>query len=311
MLPSHAAALADRYGVGPATGLVGPVAKGRVGEIWRLDTDRGAYAVKTWREPPDPAEVAADTELQEHFAAAGIPMPVLVRTTDGDVLAQVDGTPVRLHTWVDVLDEDRGLDPAAVGALLARLHRVRIPADGPIDDWFVAPVGEQWSPLVADLRAGGAPFADRLASLVPAVREAEQLLTHPTYVQVCHRDLWADNLRATPSGGLMVLDWELAGPADPAQELAMVAFEYSIGDLGRVRTLFDAYVDAGGPGRLREPGDFTMLLATQGNIVRIGCRRWLAATTDEERADNEAWVAEFLDDPVLMPTVEAMLDAVG
>lgn len=308
---SHADAVAAAFGLGRPVALTGPVAHGRLGAVWRLESDRGRYAVKESRFVPDRDEVEQDAAYQSAFRAAGVPMPALVRAVDGSVLADVEGETLRVYEWVDVCSEDRGLDPVAVGTLLARLHRVHLPADGPVDEWYTASLGEDgWATLVRDLTAAGAPFAERLAALVPDVLAAESVLRAPTAVQVCHRDLWADNLRATADGGLVALDWENAGPADPAQELAMVLFEYALGDPARMRALHTAYVDAGGPGRLRDAGDFTMLLAQQGQITRVGCRRWIAATTDAERADNQAWVAEFLDDPVLLPRIEQMLAAV-
>ena len=71
-----------------------------------------------------------------------------------------------------------------------------------------------------------------------------------------------------------------------------------------------AYADAGGPGRLTRPGDLTMVIAQTGHIGQIACRRWLASTTDAERAHNEAWLREFLDEPVTTSTVELILDSV-
>lgn len=308
---SLAAAVADAFGLGRAPVLTGPVAQGRLGAIWRLETDEGWYAVKEARHLLDQTGTERDAAYQEAFHEAGLPMPAVVRAVDGAVLAEVDGSVLRVYEWVDVAGQDRGLDPVEVGLLLARLHAVRLPAAGPVDDWYTTGLGaEAWTGLVDDLRAAGAPFADRLAALVPRVLEAEAVLAAPPEVQVCHRDLWADNLRAGTRGGLVVLDWENAGPASPSQELGTVLFEYGLGDPARMRALHTAYVEAGGPGRLREPADLTMLLAQQGNITRVGCRRWLEATTEAERADNAAWVAEFLDDPVDVRTVEAMLAAV-
>ena len=129
-------------------------------------------------------------------------------------------------------------------------------------------------------------------------------------LQVCHRDVWADNLRATPGGGLVIYDWENAGPASPSQELGVAGYEYGCGDPARVRALHTAYVDAGGPGRLREPADLTMLVAQLTHILQIGCERWLASSTEASRADNAGWVGEFLDDPVTVPVVEMLLGAV-
>ena len=50
-----------------------------------------------------------------------------------------------------------------------------------------------------------------------------------------------------------------------------------------------------------------MPIAQLAHIVEEGCRRWLAATTDADRADNEAWVREFLDRPLTPDVVERLL----
>jgi len=249
--PDQAAELAGRFALGDHAVLKGPVAAGRLGDVWRLSTDRGDFAVKDARFPVDPAEVAADAAYQD-----------------------------------------------------------RVAASGPVDRWYVDALGEPvWRDLVARLHSARAPFAGRLESLLPEVLAAEALLVETDPVQVCHRDLWADNVLRTPDEGLVVLDWENSGPGDPAGELGVVLFEFGQGDDGRMRELFASYVDAGGPARLRTPGDLTMLIAQTGHIARTGCERWLSAATDEERADNAAWVGEFLDEPLTVATVEAILDA--
>lgn len=304
--------IADRFALGTATSLVGPVAFGRLGEIWQLVTDRGRFAVKQSRFGFDPAEVERDAAYQDRVRAAGVPMPAVVRTRDGQVLGELGRGAVRAYEWVDVEAEDRWLDPASVGRVVAAIHSVHAPADGPVDPWHVEPVGEErWTTLVRRLRDAGADFADRLEELVPDVVAVEAVLAPPLDVQLSHCDLWADNLRCSPAGDLVVLDWENAGPAGPAQELGMVVFEFGCGEPRRIRELYDAYVAAGGPGRLREPADFTMLVAQTGHIAEVGCERWLAGTTAAERADNAAWVAEFLDEPVTVRVVEELLAAVG
>ncbi len=308
--PNQAAEVAGRFALGDHAVLTGPVAAGRLGDVWRLSTDRGDYAIKDARFPVDPAEVAADAAYQDRVRSHGVPMPAVVRTPDGDALVQLGSGPARVYAWVDVLPRERALDPATVGALVAGIHRVQVATRSPVDPWYVVAVGEPaWRDLTARLRDARAPFADRLESLVPDVLAAEALLVETDAVQVCHRDLWADNVLRTPDAGLVVLDWENSGPGDPAGELGVVLFEFGLGDPARMRDLFASYVEAGGPARLRTPGDLTMLIAQSGHIAQIGCERWLKATTVEGRADNAAWVGEFLDEPVTVATVEAILDA--
>ena len=311
MLESHARETAAAFGLDDPLSLTGPVARGRLGSVWRLDTAHGSYAVKVTDDPPEPLEVEREAAHQDAFRAGGVPMPAVVRSATGSVLAEVAGRLLRVYTWVDVAPENRRLDPGAVGRLLARAHAVRLPAVGPVDPWFTEPVGSDgWRDLVGRLRAAGAPYADRLGALVPGVLETEALLEPPREVQVCHRDLWADNLRDSPSG-LVALDWENAGPAGPEQELGLVVLEYACGDPERARALVTGYAEAGGTARIRGLADFSMLIAVQGHLVREGSRRWLAAGSDDERADHESWVAEFLDDPFLVPQLTEMLAAVA
>ena len=299
------------FGLGPGARLTGPVAAGRLGRIWQLTTDLGCYAVKDYLVPVTAADAERDAAYQDAVRRAGVPMPPVVRTPAGAVLADVAG-PVRVYGWVDVTTSDRRLDPVSVGRLVAAVHRVAVPTDLPVEGWYVDPLGRaSWEDLVARLDAAHAPFAGRLAALVPELLEVEALLTPPRRVQLCHRDLWADNLLRRPSGELVVLDWENSGPASPDQELALVLFEFGCGDRSRMRALHDAYRAAGGPGRLRGPEDLTMLVASTHHIARTGCERWLAATTDAQRVDNADWVAELLDEPVTVATVELMLAAVA
>jgi Phosphotransferase enzyme family len=194
--------------------------------------------------------------------------------------------------------------------LVAALHRVDFEGAAGLHDWYTAPVGvERWDELLGELRVARAPFAEELASFRGELLALEGLLGHLGELRTCHRDLWADNLRSTPGGTLCVFDFENTGLMDPSQELATVLFEFSSWDPGRSRALLDAYVSAGGPGRVTQPGDFGMAIAQQGFIVDLGCRRWLAASTEEDRADNEAWVREFLDRPLTRDVIEQLLAA--
>ena len=304
--------VAERFGLGENVSLDGPVAFGRLGEIWQLVTERGRFAVKHAQVAVSTEDAERDAAFQESVRQAGVPMPAVVRAVDGTVVVDVGGEQVRAYEWVDVLPADRRLDPRGLGQVLAAIHSVVVTTDAPVDGWYVDPVGaERWQELLARLRTAGAPFADRFEDLLPAVCAAEGILAPPSQTQVCHRDLWADNVRRTPGGGLVVLDWENSGPGDVNGELGCALFEYGLGQADRMRALYAAYLDAGGPGRLAGRGDLTMLVAQLGNIARVGCERWLASSTDHERARNADWVGEFLDEPVTVETVDRILHAVN
>ena len=169
---------------------------------------------------------------------------------------------------------------------------------------------QRWDELVRDLTTARAPFAEQLAAFRDELVALESLLEWPSNLQTCHRDLFADNVLRTPAGSLCVIDWENSGLAEPSQELGLVLFEYGCGDAGRVRTLYEAYVDSGGPGRIERPADFSMVIAQIGHIGEISCRRWLDPTLSADREHNAARVDEFVTQPITREAIEAMLDAV-
>jgi len=229
---------------GAATLSDGPVARGKQGVVWRLETAAGRWAVKVPLHPSTEDDVRLATRFQEAAFAAGVPTPRVKRTTDGSVFASVGGEQVRMYEWVDLRGADPRLDPAMVGAVVAAMHRVptRDPdSSGPLDPWHHEPVGaKRWDELVEALREAGAPFAGRLAALRDELVALESWISPPERLQTCHRDLWADNLLPTADGGVCVVDWDESGPADPSQELGYVLFEFARSDAGRARTLTDA-----------------------------------------------------------------------
>jgi aminoglycoside phosphotransferase (APT) family kinase protein len=289
----------------------GPVASGRLGSIWRLDTDPGSWAVKHVEDATDSeiVEITDGAAFQEAAHAAGVSTPAVRRTGAGEVIATVADTRVRLHEWVDLRPPALDLDPAELGRLVAGLHLVEFTGTVGTNRWFEEPVGEdRWRGIIRELRARGAPFSDELEALVPPLVALEAFLGgSPRSLRTCHRDLWADNIRRTASGALCVFDFDNAGLADPSQELALVIVEFSGDDGARGRAIQDAYTEAGGPGRVDGPRDFAMVIAQLAHIVEEGCRRWLAATTDDARAENEGWIREFLDRPLTPAVVERLL----
>jgi hypothetical protein len=308
--------VADAFGLGRAVSLSEPVARGELCEIRRLETDTGTWAVKQELEPWDDE---ADVPDAEHGGAfhlacwrAGVPSPEPVVGPGGRFSVEVAGEPVRVYSWVDLEDPDTGLEPAAVGDLLARLHAVRQQSDLSVDEWFQAPIGtREWKGVLKASRAAGAPYVDRLAELIPDLLEVESILTPMPRVQTCHLDLWSDNLRRTTADELCVIDFDNCGPADPSRELAMVLFEFGRRDPERWRALDEAYRDAGGTGRVRNRADLGLTVASLHHIGHRHVTMWVAARDTEARARSLAGIEEFLGDPHLLPEVDRLVEAVS
>ena len=196
-----------------------------------------------------------------------------------------------------------------MGTTVAALHRL---PSGPLDDldpWYHEGVGaDRWVELIDELAAAGAPFADHLIGQRDELVAMEELVTGAVRLQTCHRDLWADNVRLGADGRVWVIDWHDCGPADPGHELAALLFEYAYTDAARARTMYDAYVTAGGPGRVEGPHDFSMAIAQLGHILEISCRRWL--TSPDDRPLNETRVAEFVTKPMSRQIIAGIIDGI-
>jgi len=293
----------------------GPVARGKQGVVWRLDTADGTWAVKAPFHESAEEAVRLATSFQEAAHDAGVPTPKVRRTTDGCVFATIAGRQVRVYQWVELLAPDSTLDPALVGNVVAGIHQVSVPgcSPGPLDSWYQEPVGaDRWDQLVEQLCQAGAPFAGRLADMRDELVALESWIEPPQSLRTCHRDLWADNVLPAADGGVCVIDWEDSGPADPSQELGYVLFEFARTDPGRVRALVTAYRDAGGPATLDRRGHFSMLIAQLGHITELAAMDWLHPNErSPERADSAAWISEVFDEPHTRKFLGTLLDAVN
>jgi Ser/Thr protein kinase RdoA (MazF antagonist) len=308
-----AAAIAGHFSLGADAVLTGPVARGEQGQVWRITTALGAWAVKEPFIAQTESDARADAAFQDAVRAAGVPMPRVIRAADGAVLLNLGTDWVRVYEWVDLEEAVLGLDPAVVGRVVALLHRVHVPASGAVDPWHTDAVGsDRWDELVRALAAVGAPFANDLAEFRDELVALEDLLEPPRDLQVCHCDLWADNVRTTPTGELCVIDWENCSAADPSQELGMVLFEFGRDDDARARSLYRAYVDAGGPGRIDRPGNFSMAIAQIGHIAETDCERWLDPTfSAADRERSVARFAELTSSPLTRAVIDRLIDAIA
>ncbi len=307
-----ASEIAERFSLGDQPVLSGPVARGEVGQVWRLSTSLGSFAVKEQFDPFPEDEVREYADYQEAAHAAGIPSPAIVRAGDGGVFLDLRGVQVRVFEWVNLREREPNVDPIEVGSIVASIHRFRFPGRLPTDPWYTEPVGgARWDALLKELHTHGAPFASRLAEMRDELVALEELIEEPRNLQTCHRDLWADNVLPTAAGSLCVIDWENCGLADPSQELALVLFEFALGSAERARSLYEAYLEMGGPGRIVRRGDFSMLIAQLGHIGEDACERWLDPSESAvERERQSARVEEFIALPLTRLAIDELINAV-
>ena len=304
--------VADAFNLGDVLDHTGPTGRGEMGFVLRLTTDAGSWAVKRLLHRQREFEVREDLEFVTAARAAGVPTPAILTTRDGAVLLDLPDGQVRVNEWVDLAEVDSLLDPAAVGAAVGALHRAPFRGSRGEDSWYREPVGAQrWDELVASLKAERAPFAGDLAELRDEFVALERILVDPQDRRSCHRDLFPENLRRTSDGSACVIDWDNHGLAGASQELAFVLWGFAGGRVQRAKEIAESYAESGGSGRVRTPGDFTMLIATLGHINERACTRWLNHPSDDpERERMAALFGETVADPLTREVITELLDAV-
>ncbi|WP_457253335.1 phosphotransferase enzyme family protein [Pedococcus sp. P5_B7] len=294
------------------------VARGAEGQVSRLECHGLRYAVKqpfaAYAGFPDLASgeeaVRREAGHLEHFARAGIPVPVPVADRVGRFLvpvpAELGGGLVRLSTWVDGAAPRAGFVPglhaSELGTLLGRLHAVAPATDDPIGWWYrTVPETQVWADLVE--RAADQPWHDALVARVADLDGLCDLVRRvpaPTGPFVVgHRDLHPDNILVTADGQLVPVDWEDVGPVLPDQELAKVLVQWHVDgeevDASAVRRTVASYRAAQGTGAVRGLDAFTMLLSGELNFLARQAGAALdPATEDAHRRHAVAEVQECL-----------------
>lgn len=147
------------------------VARGAMGEVWRVDTEVGAFAVKALFPWADVPARPADLAVQLAARRAGVPLPRPVVSPTGDAVVAFGGRAHRAYEWVELGPRWTGPAPADLaaeaGAHLGRIHGlawpVPAPADGggdPVDAWYrEAPSKDRLAALARAGEAGARPWS--------------------------------------------------------------------------------------------------------------------------------------------------------
>ena len=163
------------------------------------------------------ADGRAELAMLGIAAGAGLaPQVVLARPAEGLLVTRYVGGQVL--TLADVL---RPAMLARIGAWFARLHALTPPRDFPAVDF-----GERAAGYVRELRAQ-APSA-LIADLERRLAAKRNSVPPPGRLVACHHDLHHLNL-VDCGDSLVALDWEYAGPGDPAADLAACIGYHDLG----------------------------------------------------------------------------------
>jgi Ser/Thr protein kinase RdoA (MazF antagonist) len=250
--------LVERFELEGVPGRLTPISRGGNGQVWRLDFDgpRPSFAVKELFAGGDEQRVVAEVKFRDVAVAAGIHAPQHLRTVDGRYLAEIGGSVVRVSSWVSGR-EPRPDDPGApewLGRTLATLHtlghpvdRDHAPSDSPIPDLAL------WLDLAEKGAAAGQPWAGDLARAAPDLvgLGSKTRPVDPDRLVFSHHDVQPSNVLFDPeTEQFVLLDWDGAGPIDPARELAGRLYTWHVWDdrfdVDGARRTLSAYRAAGG-----------------------------------------------------------------
>lgn len=295
--------------------------RGALGQIWRLEIGSARYALKQiFAEPPTEASIQAELAFAHQAAEAGVRVPASHPDREGRyLLTAPDGTWLRCYDWIDLRPVALTAPdtPRQLGALLAHLHRcapaTAVEADGgPPDPWYDrVPAAHEW----ADVSSSGASWTTRLADRLTTLPQLCALVgpADPARLIVCHRDLHPENVHVDPAGALVVVDLDELGPAEPGRELARALFDWfcdeATTDLDAVRVMVESYLSEGGPGRITESADFSMLLAHRLNFLLDRARLALDPRTEPRHRE---WAEREIDELLrIMPTPRQLADVLA
>ncbi|MGW0708346.1 phosphotransferase enzyme family protein [Streptomyces sp. NPDC002643] len=273
--------VAETYALGTGPWTVTPVARGALGQIWKVSGNGCSWAAKELLFGCDEEQVRREAALRQATENLGIASPRLIPNRHGAHVSRLapssGGSYVKLYDWVDGIEADPS-DPDILdwfGRTMALLHRAGEGAAEAPHSWYErCPRGSEWKELHERVREAGLPWSDALGRFIDT-SAAE--LAHWVTVSgagdrvTSHLDLRPQNVLVGARGPVL-LDWDNAGPISAERELARALYVWCGGNEANTdaaRRLVRAYRRAGGTAALAGPQSFSMLFATDLNYIQV------------------------------------------
>jgi len=324
LTPSSGARIAEAFDLGAPLGPLTAVERGAMGMVWRLDTDRGAWAIKQMFEWAREDRLDIETRVTDAAVAAGVLAPRIIRSREGGAVARLDGQRWRVFSWLALAPPaTRPLShaqAAALGSVLARLHALGLAGDpGGINVWFrTRRPAHDWTRLEAGARRARAAWAPLLTAALPELMQLVDVADPTSFSGGCvlsHCDINESNVRFGP-GGPQLIDWEHAGDIPAAWELGYVLHSWALGpggaiDIAAGRAIVAAYRAGGGwAGRL----SLDIFAGAISSTLNWTMSRVHTALNGQDAAECERAEAEacaLLQPPITLSRLQGLLDGIG
>ena len=256
--------LIQHFNLGPLKQAPVRVYGGLLHIMWRLDTDKGSYAIKQLSKDIDLTNerVIKNYELSEciasRFVSLGIPAVSAIENT-GQYLFMGDDTGFLVYPWVDAkaLDQHAVSENHAlkIAAIIAKMHCLNLDEPRITQPEFYTHTKEKILELIDKAERFHCSFAKNLRknkNNILVANEAYQnvIPTLKTHIVVSHGDLDQKNVLWDSSNNPILIDWEAACKIDPTYDIIGTAFNWSGITSNFHNDLFfkmiDVYQEAGG-----------------------------------------------------------------
>lgn len=232
------------------------VTGGLLHKMYRVNTNKGAYAVKVLNAEIMKRPVAfQNTENSEKIATEFQPMIPVVAALEigGKQIHELDGNHYMIFDWVEGASVFPPMITSencyAIGDVLGKIHQEKLAVDGVVPEEDGATMfnwdkyGQQLPKYIAE------DWANRFQEALPDIKawnqaayEAGEILAKTMVIS--HRDLDPKNVMWN-GGSPLIIDWEAAGYVNPYQELLeVINYWADDGKGGFLKEHFNALLNA-------------------------------------------------------------------
>lgn len=256
---SEASALAEVFGLGAVEREATHAARGAMGEVFRVDTSNGPFALKRLFDGPTGDE-ALNVQFQFAAADAGVALAMPVLAAGDTVVANIDDQWWRAYQWIEGTHvPNDGPAPLEVAIKLSghlgRLHAMRFDMGPEVDGWFLGASDEELDTALETAERCGVDVSGARRAL-PGLAKVSRMpvLAAPSG---CHNDPDRPNVFVDGNGGPVLIDWDNAGACYPDGEFAGALWHWAVEgnearQAGAIAAMTEAYRNAGG--EFRNPG---------------------------------------------------------
>jgi thiamine kinase-like enzyme/RimJ/RimL family protein N-acetyltransferase len=261
---NHIKAICHHFNLGAPIQVPTRVHGGLLHIMWRLDTDKGSYAVKQLSKDINlkNEQVIKNYELSERlasrFVAHDIP-GICAIAQSGKYLFMIEGTGFLVYPWVNAkaLDQHAVSEHHAlkIATILAKMHCLNLDEPEITQPEFYTHTNQKILELFDKAVKFVCPFAANLRKNqknILAANEAYQnsIPTLKTHIIVSHGDLDQKNVLWDSSNNPILIDWESSCKINPTYDIINTAFYWSgitsTFDKDLFFKMIEAYQKAGG-----------------------------------------------------------------